>query len=150
MSHKFFEAFSTLHPQWVGINSIMFWMTLLIGFPLGFEPRGSRDVRKYVTRHFFKQEEGKFMITVTEEAREHILAKGGTIYLLDTKPVGLCCGRVAFEPQLTLGVPAKQENYDRNVINDIQVYIPKRFSVLYPLTIAVKKHFRHKFLRLNG
>lgn len=128
----------------------MFWMTLLFGFPLGFERRDGRDVREYVTRHFFEEAEGKSMISVTEEAREHILAKGGTIYLLDTKPVGLCCGRVAFEPQLTLGVPAKPENYDRNVINDIQVYIPKRFSVPCPLTIDVKKHFGHKFLRLNG
>ncbi|MGE5844532.1 MAG: hypothetical protein ACM32K_06495, partial [Syntrophaceae bacterium] len=87
MSNKFFESFSTLHPVRVGINLGMFWTTLLCRFPLGFERRGGRDVREYVTRHFFKEAEGKFMISVTEEAREHILAKGGTVYLLDTKPV---------------------------------------------------------------
>jgi len=90
------------------------------------------------------------MISVTDAARDHIREKGGSIYLLDTKPVGLCCGRVAFEPQLTIGVPAKQEGYDRDVINDIQVYIPKRFSVPYPLTIDVKRQFGRKILRLNG
>ena len=90
------------------------------------------------------------MISVTDAARDHIMGKGGSIYLLDSKPVGLCCGRVAFEPPLTIGVPAKQEGYVRDVINDIQVYIPKRFSVPYPLTIDVKRQFGRKILRLNG
>ena len=67
------------------------------------------------------------MIQVTDEARDHIREKGGSIYLLDTKPVGLCCGRVAFEPQLTIGVPAKPQGYVRDVINDIQVCIPQTF-----------------------
>jgi hypothetical protein len=128
----------------------MFWAALLLGIPLVFQPREGRDVREYVTRHFFQENEGKSMISVTDEARDHVLGKGGSIYLLDTKPVGLCCGRVAFEPQLTIGVPAKQERYVRDVINDIHVYIPKRFSVPYPLTIDVKSQFGRKTLRLNG
>jgi hypothetical protein len=128
----------------------MFWATLLLGIPLVFQPRGDRDVREYVTRHFFQENEGKPMISVTDEARDHILGIGGSIYLLDTKPVGLCCGRVAFEPPLTIGVPEKQERYVRDVINDIHVYIPKRFSVPYPLTIDVKKQFGRKILRLGG
>jgi hypothetical protein len=128
----------------------MFWTTLLHGIPRVFQPREDRDVREYVTRHFFRESEGKPMISVTDEARDHIRGKGGSIYLLDTKPVGLCCGRVAFEPHLTIGVPAKQDGYVRDVINDIQVYIPKRFSVPYPLTIDVKKHFGRKMLHLNG
>ncbi len=90
------------------------------------------------------------MISVTDNARDYIRGKGGRIYLLDTKPVGLCCGRVAFEPPLTIGVPEKQEGYDRDVINEIQVFIPKRFSVPFPLTIDVKKQFGRKTLRLNG
>lgn len=128
----------------------MFWTTLLMRFPRGFESRGDRDVREYVTRHFFREVVDAPMISVTEAAREHILAKGGTIHLLDTKPVGLCCGRVAFEPHLTLGVPARQERYNLNIINDVQVYIPKRFAVGYPLTIDVKNTFGRKFLRING
>jgi hypothetical protein len=128
----------------------MFWAALLLGIPLVFKPREDRDVREYVTRHFFRENEGKPMISVTDEARDHILGKGGSIYLLDTKPVGLCCGRVAFEPQLTIGVPPKQEGYVRDFINDIQVYIPRRFSVPYPLTIDVKKQFGRKTLSLNG
>jgi hypothetical protein len=128
----------------------MFWTTLLRGIPRVFHPREDRDVREYVTRHFFRENEGKGMISVTDEARDHIRGKGGSIYLLDTKPVGLCCGRVAFEPQLTIGVPEKQEGYVRDVINDIQVYVPKRFSVPYALTIDVKKQFGCKILRLNG
>ncbi len=90
------------------------------------------------------------MISVTNEARDHIRQKGGSIYLLDTKPVGLCCGRVAFEPPLTIGVPEKQDGYLRDVINDIQVYIPKRFSVPFPLTIDVRKLFGRKTLLLKG
>ena len=90
------------------------------------------------------------MISVTDAARDHIMGKGGSIYLLDSKPVGLCCGRVAFEPPLTIGVPSKQEGYFQDVINDIHVYIPKRFSVSYPLTIDVKRQFGRKILRLNG
>jgi hypothetical protein len=128
----------------------MFWTTILLGIDRVFQPREDRDVREYVTRHFFRENEGKPMISVTDEARGHILGKGGSIYLLDAKPVGLCCGRVAFEPQLTIGVPEKQERYVREVINDIQVYIPKRFSVPYPLTIDVKSQFGRKILRLNG
>jgi hypothetical protein len=128
----------------------MIWAALLLGIPRVFQPRGDRDVREYVTRHFFQENEGKPMISVTDEARDHILGKGGSIYLLDTKPVGLCCGRVTFEPPLTIGVPAKQDGYIRDVINDIQVYIPKRFSVPYPLTIDVKSQFGRKILRLNG
>ncbi|HTZ38943.1 MAG TPA: CC/Se motif family (seleno)protein, partial [Syntrophales bacterium] len=73
-----------------------------------------------------------------------------SIYLLDAKPVGLCCGRVAFEPQITIGIPTKQEGYVRDVINDIQIYIPRRFAVPYPLTIDVKRQFGRKSLRLNG
>ncbi len=128
----------------------MFWTALLLTIPLGIKPREDRDVREYVTRHFFREVVDTPMISVTEAAREHILARGGTIYFLDTKPVGLCCGRVAFEPPLTLGVPAKPERYTMNVINDIQVYIPKRFAVAYPLTIDVKKKFGRKFLRIDG
>ena len=57
---------------------------------------------------------------------------------------------MAFEPQLTIGVPEKQEGYVRDVINDIQVYVPERFSVPYPLTIDLKKKFGRKMIRLNG
>jgi hypothetical protein len=128
----------------------MIWAALLLGIPRVFQPRGDRDVREYVTRHFFRENEGKPMISVSDEARDHIMIKGGSIYLLDTKPVGLCCGRVAFEPPLTIGVPEKQERYVRDVINDIQVYIPKHFSVPYPLTIDVKRQFGRKILRLKG
>jgi hypothetical protein len=129
----------------------MIWISLAFRIPALFIPREDRDVTDYVTRHLFKGlPEEKPMIHLTDEARDHIREKGGSIYLLDTKPVGLCCGRVAFEPQLTIGVPAKQEGYVRDVINDIQVYIPKRFSVPYPLTIDVKKHFGRKVLHLNG
>jgi hypothetical protein len=129
----------------------MIWISLAFRVPALFIPREDRDVTDYVTRHLFKGlPEEKPMIHLTDEARDHIREKGGSIYLLDTKPVGLCCGRVAFEPQLTIGVPAKQEGYVRDVINDIQVYIPKRFSVPYPLTIDVKKHFGRKMLHLNG
>jgi hypothetical protein len=129
----------------------MIWISLVSRIPSLFAPREDRDVTDYVTRHLLKGlPEGKPMIQVTDEARDHILGKGGSIYLLDTKPVGLCCGRVAFEPQLTLGVPSKEEKYFRDVINGIQVYIPKRFSVPYPLTIDVKKQFGRKMIRLKG
>jgi hypothetical protein len=129
----------------------MIWISLVFRVPVLFNPREDRDVRDYVTRHLFKGlPEEKPMIHLTDEARDHIRGKGGSIYLLDTKPVGLCCGRVAFEPQLTIGVPAKQEEYVLDVINEIQVYIPKRFSVPYPLTIDVKKQFGRKMIRLNG
>jgi nitrogen fixation protein len=57
---------------------------------------------------------------------------------------------VAFEPQLIIGVPEKQQRYVLDIINDVQVYIPKRFSVPYPLTIDVKRQFGRKILRLNG
>jgi hypothetical protein len=129
----------------------MIWISLVFRVPVLFNPREDRDVRDYVTRHLFKGlPEEKPMIHLTDEARDHIRGKGGSIYLLDTKPVGLCCGRVAFEPQLTIGVPAKPQGYVRDVINEIQVYIPKRFSVPYPLTIDVKKQFGRKMLHLNG
>jgi len=129
----------------------MIWISLVSRIPSLFAPREDRDVTDYVTRHLLKGlPEGKPMIQVTDEARDHILGKGGSIYLLDTKPVGLCCGRVAFEPQLTLGVPSREEKYFRDVINGIQVYIPKRFSVPYPLTIDVKKQFGRKMIRLKG
>ena len=123
---------------------------MLLGFQRVFQPRVDRDVRDYVTRLFFREGEGKPMISITDEARGHILEKGGSIYLLDAKPVGLCCGRVAFAPQLIIGTPAKQEKYVLEIMNDIKVYIPRRFSVLYPLTIDVKKQFGRKALRLNG
>ena len=129
----------------------MIWISLFSRVPSLFVPREDRDVTDYVTRHLLKGlPEGKPMIQVTDEARDHIREKGGSIYLLDTKPVGLCCGRVAFEPQLTIGVPAKHEGYVRDVNNDIQVYIPKRFAVPYPLAIDVKKQFGRKMIRLNG
>ena len=32
------------------------------------------------------------MIQVTDEARDHIREKGGSIYLLDTKPVAFAAG----------------------------------------------------------
>jgi len=128
----------------------MFWTALLIQIPSGFEPREGRDVRDYVTRHFFKEGKENPMISITNEARDHIRERGGSIYLLDAKPVGLCCGRVAFEPQITIGIPTKQEGYVRDVINDIQIYIPRRFAVPYPLTIDVKRQFGRKSLRLNG
>jgi len=129
----------------------MIWLSLVLRVPALFFTREDRDVREYVTRHFFKDlQEGKPTLQVTDEARDHILKKGGSIYLLDTKPVGLCCGRVSFEPQLTYGVPSREEKYIRDVINGIQVYIPKRFSVPYPLTVDVRKQFGRKTLRLIG
>ena len=77
----------------------MIWISLVSRIPSLFAPREDRDVTDYVTRHLLKGlPEGKPMIQVTDEARDHIREKGGSIYLLDTKPVGLCCGRVAFEP----------------------------------------------------
>ena len=121
----------------------MIWISLVSRIPSLFAPREDQDVTDYVTRHLLKGlPEGKPMIDVTDEARDHIREKGGSIYLLDTKPVGLCCGRVAFEPQLTIGVPAKRERYVRDVINDIQVYIPKWF--LGPLS---PDHRREKAIR---
>jgi len=129
----------------------MIWLSLALRFPELFGPREDRDVTEYVTRHLFKGLPAeKPTIHLTDAARDHIREKGGSIYLLDTKPVGLCCGRVAFEPQLTLGVPSKEDKYFREVINDIQVFIPRGFSVPYPLTIDVRKQFGRKTLRLNG
>lgn len=122
----------------------------MVGISKGFKPRENRDVRDYVIRHFFREDSETVEIYITAAARDHILSKGGTVYLLDTKPVGLCCGRVAFEPQLTLGVPAKPDEYNLNIIDDIKVFIPKRFSVPYPLTIDVKRLFGCRTLRLNG
>jgi len=129
----------------------MIWISLVSRISSLFAPRDDRDVTDYVTRHLIKGlPEGKPMIQVTDEARDHIREKGGSIYLLDAKPVGICCGRVAFEPQLIIGVPAKQERYISDIINDIQVYIPRRFSVPYSLTIDVKRQFGRKNLRLKG
>jgi len=129
----------------------MIWLSIIYRIPAPFVSREDRDIGEYVTRHLLKgPPEDKTMIQVTDEARNHIREKGGSIYLLDTKPVGLCCGRVAFEPQLTIGVPEKKEGYVRDVINDIQVYIPRRLSLSYPLTIEVKKKFGRKILRLSG
>jgi hypothetical protein len=129
----------------------MIWISLVSRISSLFAPRDDRDVTDYVTRHLIKGlPEGKPMIQVTDEARDHIREKGGSIYLLDAKPVGICCGRVAFEPQLIIGVPAKQERYIFDIINDVQVYIPRRFSVPYSLTIDVKRQFGRKNLRLKG
>jgi hypothetical protein len=54
----------------------MIWISLVSRIPSLFAPREDRDVTDYVTRHLLKGlPEGKPMIQVTDEARDHIREK---------------------------------------------------------------------------
>jgi len=129
----------------------MFWTAfIMVAIPRGFMLREYRNGGNDSIHPFFRTEEETTGISVTEAARDHILSRGGTVYLMETRPVGLCCGRIAFEPKLTIGTPATPDKYDLNIIDDIRIYIPKRFSVPFPLTIDVKMLFGRKMLRLSG
>lgn len=90
------------------------------------------------------------MITISDEAKEYIRAKGNILQIIVFNKMSLCCGRIALGPSLTLRKPKDTENYNLERINEIDVYIPKDFHSPNPLSIELQKLFSFKTLQITG
>lgn len=90
------------------------------------------------------------MITVDDKAREYILTKGGSVYVLHDSRAALCCGRINFGPSVRLGKPLQVEDYILVVMNRIDVYLPKDFHTHNPLVIGLGNFLGITNLRMEG
>ena len=77
------------------------------------------------------------MISVSDEARDYILLKGGCIHVSHSHEIGGCCLSVNLSPTVTLGEPPRVKDYAVAKMNDINVYLPKDFHTLDPLIIGL-------------
>lgn len=90
------------------------------------------------------------MITVSDEAQEYILTKGGSIYILHGNGAALCCGRINFGPSVRLGKPMQTKDHILIEMNKINIYLPKDFYTHNPLVVGVGKWPWMTILRIEG
>jgi hypothetical protein len=90
------------------------------------------------------------MLAITDEARDYLLKKGGTVHLSSTRHANLCRGRINFGPSVRLGVPKNVRDYNMCIINQIKVYRLNGFESPFPLTISVHNLFGLMMLNLTG
>lgn len=90
------------------------------------------------------------MLTVSDEAKEYILSKKKSVYLLQHGRTSLCCGNVDFGPSVYLGNPPDDREYNAKEINGITVYLPQHFCTSFPLTIQVGSFLGIKDLHIEG
>lgn len=90
------------------------------------------------------------MITISKEAQEYILTKGGKIHILHGSGAAMCCGRINFGPSVSLGEPKELKDYKILMIDGIHVYLPKDFHVYHPFVIGLGSFLSMKSLRVEG
>jgi len=90
------------------------------------------------------------LLTITDKAREYLLAKGGVIHIIDNRNTPLCCGRINFGPTVSIGAPGDIRNYTETAVNGIRVYMPLRFRSPFPLSVEVQTFFGWTTLHLEG
>ncbi|AIF53264.1 CC/Se motif family (seleno)protein [Pelosinus sp. UFO1] len=90
------------------------------------------------------------MLTVSDEARDYILSKKGTVHVIDNGRAGSCCGNFDLGPSVYLGKPPDATEYCVKEINQVAVYVPKNFYPRIPLMIHVGSFFGLKSLHIEG
>ena len=90
------------------------------------------------------------MLTISDQAREYILAKSGSVYLFENGRARMCCGNIDFGPSVYLGQPPDDKDYKVEEINGITVFVPKRFYAPNPLTIDIGNFLGLKTLHIEG
>lgn len=90
------------------------------------------------------------MLRISDEAKEYILTKKKSVYVIQNGPTGLCCGSVDFGPTVYLGNPPNDQEYNRNEIDGITVYLPHDFYTNVPLTVEVRSFLTIKNLYIKG
>ncbi|MDD4600120.1 hypothetical protein SDC9_20942 [bioreactor metagenome] len=90
------------------------------------------------------------MITISQEAREYILRKGGAVHLFEAGPVSMCCGQVDLGPSVQLGEPKNVEAYKLQEMAGIKLYLPFGFYTNNEVTINLRITFGVKSLYLQG
>ncbi|MDF2633159.1 MAG: hypothetical protein K0R78_33 [Pelosinus sp.] len=90
------------------------------------------------------------MLTVSDEAKEYIMTKKKSVYLLYHGSNRLCCGNVDFGPSVYMGNPPDDKEYCVKEINGVTVYLPQNFFANVPLTIEVGSFLGIKTLHIEG
>lgn len=90
------------------------------------------------------------MLTISDKARDYILSKNGAVYLFENGRAGMCCGNIDFGPSIYLGEPPDGKDYKIEKINEVTVYIPKRFYACSSLTIQIGSFLGMKTLHIEG
>lgn len=90
------------------------------------------------------------MLTVSDEARDYILSKKGTIHVIDNGRAASCCGNFDLGPSVYLGKPLNDTEYCVKEINQVAVYVPKNFYPRIPLMIHVGSFLGIKSLHIEG
>jgi len=86
---------------------------------------------------------------ISEDAREYIKRKGGSIYLKLPNIKG-CCIEANYEPIVYVGVPADKNNYRILEFEDIVVYLDKNMGKTDNLSLELKSFLGYKYLTLKG
>lgn len=89
-------------------------------------------------------------ISVSDEAVEWILAKGGKAHLTAGPEVSMCCGTVQLEPEAFIGEPKNLTQFTEREIGGIVLYVPQAFISPYPLEIAISRFFGRIKLVVKG
>jgi hypothetical protein len=77
------------------------------------------------------------MIRITERAQKYIAEHGGSVFVYETRRIGMCCGRINLGPSVRLGRPADIEEYELQTEAGVCLYIPKGFYSPFELTLEV-------------
>ena len=88
------------------------------------------------------------MLTITEEARAHVIEKGGILFL-DYIVLQGCCIPYQPEPSVRLGKPRNPHQYRREVLDGLIVFIPHELPDV-PLVIKMSAFLGFKRLVVAG
>lgn len=89
-------------------------------------------------------------MTLTDEARQLIMSKGGSVYVSQPHTVSGCCFEVTDCPSVHFGRPKQASSYDEHLIRDVSVFIPKCLSDTQDLEIQRKDILGFRRLVLSG
>ncbi|HWR05498.1 CC/Se motif family (seleno)protein [Sporomusa sp.] len=88
------------------------------------------------------------MLSMTDQAFDYINNQGKPVYL-ELFQVISCCIDLRESPAVRLGQPHNPENYTREEIRGIMVYVPHELPNI-PLTITLSNFFSFKKLVIEG
>jgi len=90
------------------------------------------------------------MLTITPEAKTHVLNNGGLLFLEYMKlSMGACCIPFQPEPSVRLGKPPNQDKYRQEIIDGLTIFIPHDLPEV-PLVITMSFFMGFKKLVVDG
>lgn len=90
------------------------------------------------------------MLEVSDDVRDYVKNKGGSVTISHACDAGMCCGRISLGPTVQLGKPDNLEYFNEYQLNGISVFIPLNFTSPYELKIELGKLLWFNTLHIEG